>query len=95
LQASYLGRLQPGEEDRRSAASRARTEELDFESKMVSGGAGQISEICVMGGLCGLSFIGRRRGAGGGAGTGKDVRRARHTMVAAARRALINFAARG
>ena len=40
--------------------SQARTEELDLESKMVSGGVGWL------GGL-GMSFIGRRHGARGGA----------------------------
>ena len=43
----------------------------------------------MMGGLRGVSFIGRRRGAGGGVGTGKNAWRARHTMAATARRALI------
>ena len=42
-----------------------------------------------MGGLRGVSFIGRRRGAGGGAGTGKDARRARHTTAETSRHALI------
>ena len=42
----------------------------------------------------GVSFIGRRRGAGGGAGTGKNAWHARHTMAAAARRALTIFARR-
>jgi hypothetical protein len=36
-----------------------------------------------------VPFIDRRRGAGGGGRNGKDARRARHTMVGAARRALI------
>ena len=42
-----------------------------------------------MGGLRGVSFIGRRRGAGGGADTGKNAWRAQHSMAASARRALI------
>ena len=61
MQVSYLGRLQLREGDRQSAAFPGRTEELDLESKMVSGGVGRL------GGL-GVSFIGRRRGARGGAG---------------------------
>jgi hypothetical protein len=42
-----------------------------------------------MGGLRGVPFIDRRRGARGGGRSGKDARHARHTMVGAARRALI------
>ena len=41
--------------------SQTRTEKLDLESQMVSDGVGRL------GGL-GVSFIGRRRGARGGAG---------------------------
>jgi hypothetical protein len=36
-----------------------------------------------------VPFIDRRRGAGGGGRSGKDARRARHTMAGAARRVLI------
>jgi hypothetical protein len=53
---------------------------------MLSGGAGRLG---VTEGLRRVPFIDKRHGAGGGARSGKDARRARHTMAGAARRALI------
>jgi len=45
----------------RAQPFQARTEKLDLKSKMVSGGVGWLGRL-------GVSFIGRRCGAGGGAG---------------------------